>query len=80
MVLDSYLRFNEHVTNLVSKCTSSLCQINCVKHLFNEPMLINILNSLVFNKLFYCSSVWAGTTENKTLFFKLRWYKPVLRG
>ena len=64
MFLDSHLTFNEHVTDLVSKCTSSLCQIARVKYLFNEPILMNILNSIVFFKLFYCSSVWAGTTED----------------
>ena len=25
---------NEHVTDLVSECTASLCEINHVKHLF----------------------------------------------
>ena len=67
IVLDSHLTFNEHVTDLVSKCTSSLCQINRIKHLFDQPMLMNILNSLVFSKLFYCSSVWAGTTQKNIL-------------
>ena len=67
IVLDSHLMFNEHVNDLVSKCTSSLCQINGVKHLFDDPILMNILNSLVFSKLFYCSSVWAGTTQKNIL-------------
>ena len=32
----------------------------------NEPILMNISNSLVFSKLFYCSSVWAGTTQTSS--------------
>ena len=47
----------------VSKCIGSLCQINRVKHLFDRSTLITIINSLVFSKLFYCSSTWASTTK-----------------
>ena len=43
----------------------SLCQINRVKHLFDRCTLITIINSLVFSKLLYCSSVWANTTKKK---------------
>ena len=63
LVLDSHLSFDEHVTDLVSKCTGSLCQLNRVKHLFDRSTLITIINALVFSKLLYCSSVWAGATK-----------------
>ena len=43
LVLDSHLSFNEHVTDLVSKCTGSLCQLNRVKHLFDRSTLITII-------------------------------------
>ena len=33
------------------------------KYLFDRPTLITIINSLVFSKLLYCSSVWANTTK-----------------
>ena len=63
--MDSHLSFDEHVTDLVSRCTGSLCQINCVKYLFDRSTLIEIINALVFSKLFFdCSSVWAGVTKN----------------
>ncbi|CAB4029790.1 Hypothetical predicted protein [Paramuricea clavata] len=42
---------------------SALGQINRVKHDFNKELLITIINSLVFSKLFYCSSVWSTTSE-----------------
>ena len=31
--------------------------------LINKELLITIINSLVFSKLFYCSSVWSTTSE-----------------
>ena len=52
-----------HVAEVVSKCTGNLCQINRVKHLFDRSTFITIINSLVFSKLFYCSSMWSSTTQ-----------------
>ena len=63
VIVDSHLSFDEHVTEVVSKCIGSLCQINRVKHLFDRSTLITIINSLVFSKLFYCLSTWASTTK-----------------
>ena len=63
VIVDSHLSFDEHVIEVVSKCIGSLCQINRVKHLFDRSTLITIINSLVFSKLFYCSSMWASTTK-----------------
>ena len=63
LVLDSHLSFDEHVTDLVFKCTGSLCQLNRVKHLFDRSTLITIISALVFSKLLYCTSVWAGATK-----------------
>ena len=43
-----------------------LCQISRisrVRHLFTKPVLSTILNYLIFSKLFYCSTVWAGTSK-----------------
>ena len=61
--MDSRLSFDEHVTEVVSKCKGNLYQINRVKHLFDRSTLITIINSLVFSKLFYCSSMWSSTTK-----------------
>ena len=61
VIMDSRLSFDEHVTEVVSKCVGSLCQINRVKHLFGRSTLITIINSLLL--LFYCSSMWASTTK-----------------
>jgi hypothetical protein len=43
---------------------SSLAQINSAKHFLDKNLLILVIRSLVFNKLYYCSSVWANTTAN----------------
>ena len=65
ITLDSRLNVNDHVNTLTSSLLSMLCQIYRVRHLFTKPVLSIILNVLIFNKLFYCSTVWPGTpTEN----------------
>ena len=63
ITLDSHLNSNDHVNTLTSSMLSMLCQINRVRHLFTKPVLSIILNSLIFSKLFYCSTVWAGTSK-----------------
>ena len=39
----------------------ALVQINRVRYLFKQQILIKIIHFLVFSKLYYCSSVWAST-------------------
>ena len=63
VTMDCNLTYDEHVTQVTSKCIGSLCQINCVKCLFDRRTLITIINSFVFSKLLYCSSYWANTTK-----------------
>ena len=50
------------LTNIVSSSIKALLQINGVRHLFSGEILVQIINSLVFSKLYYCSSVWASTS------------------
>ena len=63
ITLDSYLNFNDRVNTLTSSLLSMLCQISRVRNLFTKPVLSTILNSLIFSKLFYCSTVWADTSK-----------------
>ena len=51
--VDSTLSFDEHITNTVSSCLGSLCQINRVRHFLGTRTLGNVINSLVFGKLHY---------------------------
>ena len=62
---DGCLSYDEYITQVVSKCTKSLCLINRVKHILDSRILIVIINALVFSKLYYCSSVWANTSIAK---------------
>ena len=50
--VDSTLSYDEHVTQTVSSCIGSLCQINRVKHLFDARTLEWVINALVFSKLY----------------------------
>ena len=66
---DKNLTFSKHIIRTVSSCMSALGQIGRVKHAFRKGILIMTVNSLVFSKLNYRSSVWANTTDTnvKTL-------------
>ena len=67
MEFDECLSYDEYITQVESKCTKSLCQINGVKHILDSHTLIVIINALVFSKLYYCSSVWANICIRKIL-------------
>ena len=67
VTFDSSLTFQEHIVKTVSSCFSSLAQINRVKHMFDRSTLITIINTLVFSKLFYCSSVWSSAAATNLL-------------
>ena len=41
---------------------NKLIQIKRIKHLLDKETLLLIINSLVFSRLFYCSSVWSNTS------------------
>ena len=58
-----YLNFNDHLYTLTSSLLSTIYQISRVRHLFTKPVLSTVLNSLIFSKPFYCSTVWAGTSK-----------------
>ena len=63
----SECKLTKHTTNTVSACLARLCQINRVKYIFDTQTLLNIINALVFSKLYYCSSVWSNTSNKNIL-------------
>ena len=75
ITLDSYLNFNDHdhVYTLTSSLLSTLYQLSRVRHLFTKSVLSTILNSLIFSKPFYCSTVWAGSSKQNLQ--KLQYYQ-----
>ena len=63
VILDSNLTFDDHIKTTVSECITRLAQISRVKHCLDRTSLLTTLNTLVFSKQYYCSNVWANTTE-----------------
>jgi hypothetical protein len=39
VVLDSHLKYDTHISELVSSCLSKLCQINRIRHLLDREIL-----------------------------------------
>ena len=62
VVIDKHLSFNDHTSALISDLFGKLCAISRIHHLLELPSLICTVNTIVFSKLFYCSSVCAGTS------------------
>ena len=63
VILDSNLTFDYHIKTTVSECIARLAQISRVKHCLDRTSFLTVINALVFSKLYYCSNVWANTTE-----------------
>ena len=61
--LDSCLSYTDHTTKSVCSCIYSLFQINRIKHLLDRNTLLLVIHSLVFSRLYYCSSVWSNTSK-----------------
>ena len=62
MILDPNLTF-DHIKITVLEGIAHLAQIIRVKHCLDRTSLLTVRNALVFSKLYYCSNVWANTTE-----------------
>ena len=55
---------NKHITKTASNCLLKLKQINRIKHLLDRKTLLLVINSFVFSKLLYCSTVWSNTSNS----------------
>ena len=64
VLLDTRLSYNQHITETASKCLFKLYQINRIKHLLDRKTLLLVINSFVFSKLKYCSTVWSNTSRS----------------
>ena len=64
VIIDKHLSFNDHIDALASDLVGKLAMISRIRHLFDKHTLFTIINSIVFTKLFYCSSVWSGTSKS----------------
>ena len=63
VILDPNLTFDDRITATVSECIARLAQINRVKHCLDKNTLLTVIHALVFSKMYYCSIVWANTTN-----------------
>ena len=63
VILDRNLSFTEHVDTLASNLVKKLCMLSRIRHLLDTSAMSIVINSLVFCKRFYCSSVWSGTCK-----------------
>ena len=64
VILDPNLTFDNHIlTTSVSGCIARLAQINRVKHCLDKNTLLTVMHALLFSKMYYCSIVWANTTN-----------------
>ena len=61
--IDQYLPYDVHFTKTASNCMNQLVHIRRIKHLLNKKTLLLLINSFLFSKLFYCSSVWGNTSK-----------------
>ena len=57
------MTYDVHITKTASSCMNQLVQISRIKHLLDKKTLLLLINSFVFSKLFYCSSVWGNTSK-----------------
>ena len=63
-LFDKEISYNQHITEIASKCLFKLYQINRIKHLLDRKTLLLVINSFVFSKLQYCSTVWSNTSSS----------------
>ena len=64
VIMDKQLSFNKNTDALASELIGKLVMISRIRHLFDKSTLFIVINSFIFSKLFYCSSVWSGTSKS----------------
>ena len=83
--IDQSLTSDEHIAKTVSICLHKLVQINRIKHLLDKKTILLLMNSFVFSKLYYCSTVWSNTSklwreQQKNCFCYFLWATSMRRG
>ena len=61
--IDQCLTYDVHISKTASSCMNQLVHIRRIKHLLDKKTLLLLINSFVFSKLFYCSSVLGNTSK-----------------
>ena len=63
VILDLYLTYDNHISQLVSSCIAKLVQINRAD---KETLSIMIM-TLVLSKMFYCSTIWSNLKKLQSI-------------
>ena len=64
VLLDTCLSYNEHISKTASNCLLKLQQFNRIKHVLDRKTLLLVINSFLFSRLQYCSTVWSNTSDS----------------
>ena len=63
ILIDKYLSFQDHINDTARKTTGSLLKINRIKHFLDRDTRKLLLETLVFNRLFYCFKAWGNVAD-----------------
>ena len=63
--IDKYMTFDTHIHEMSKKVIGILLYINRIKHCFDKPTRIIVIQTLVLSLINYCNTIWG--TKNNTL-------------
>ena len=65
LVMDRYLTFEDHITQLVAKCTGVLISLSHSKHVLPSWTVAHVVNALVVSSIRYCISVYGTCSKTQ---------------
>ena len=63
VMIDSYLKWDTHITMVRSKVARAIGRVHRLKHLLPKRILLLLYYSLVLPHLDYCNVIWGRTTQ-----------------
>ena len=65
LVMDRHLSFDDHISQLVARCTGALIALSHSKHVLPSYTVAFVVNALVVSSIRYCISIYGtcGTTQ-----------------
>ena len=64
VMIDSYLKWDTHITMVRSKVARAIGRVHRLKHLLPKRILLLLYYSLVLPHLDYCNVIWGRTTQS----------------
>ena len=65
LVMDRYLTLEDHITQLVTKCTGVLISLSHSKHVLPSWTVAHVVNALVVSSIRYCISVYGTCSKTQ---------------